>query len=124
MGSATRIRPGYVGGYPPLRGPGAQPADGGSARYPSDLIPPGAAVLWYDAQDINLLGNVGINDADPIGTWKNKGSLGSAADLLQASAPNRPLFRKIAAVGKINNLSALEGDGARFMASSAFTVLA
>lgn len=89
----------------------------------SSVVPPGTPFLWFDGQDINLLGNAGILDADPVGTWKNKGSLGSAGDIVQGTAGTRPIFRKIAAAGKINNLSAVEGDGTRFINGSAFTAL-
>lgn len=101
--------------YPPLRPLGAVPSGGGSARYPDDLAPPGFSGLraWYDAQDINLLGNVGIADLDPIGTWKNKGSLGSAADIVQGVAGQRPKFSLVASAGKISNRSAV-----RFVAAS------
>jgi hypothetical protein len=84
----------------------------GSPHYPAaGAIPPGAPVLWFDAQDINLLGNVGVADNDPIGTWKNKGSFGASGDVVQGTAANRPLFKLVAAAGKLNNLSALRGDG-------------
>jgi hypothetical protein len=90
---------------------------GGSGTLRS--IPPGAPLLWYDAQDINLLSNAGIADGDPIGTWKNKGVLGAIGDEIQATAGARPLFRRVATPGKINNLSAVEGDTARFMTTAA-----
>lgn len=88
--------------------------------------PPGFAGLlaWYDAQNINLLGNAGVNDADPVGTWKNVAATGAAYDLIQANAATKPTFRKIAAAGKINNLSALEStDGLRHMRTAAFTLV-
>lgn len=94
-------------------------------RIPPDgnSIPsPGGLLAWYDAQNINLLNNVGILDADPVGTWKNAAPTGAAYDLLQATAGQRPAFRKIAAAGKINNLSAIESVGAKSLQSSAFTL--
>jgi len=83
----------------------------GSPHYPDVLGPPGAPILWFDAQDINLLGNAGIADNDPVGTWKNKGSLGTAGDLVQATAGFRPKFKKIASAGKLGNLSGVLADG-------------
>lgn len=68
-------------------------------------LPPASPYLWYDAQDINLGGNAGILDTDPIGTWKNKGSAGVAGDLTQAVGANKPLFKKLGLAGKLNNLS-------------------
>lgn len=89
--------------------------------------PPGQGDLlaWYDAQNINLLGNVGVADADPVGTWKNAAASGAAYDQIQVNAGTKPTFRKIAAAGKINNLSAVEStDGLRHMQSAAFTLVA
>lgn len=84
--------------------------------------PPGSPVLWFDGQDVDGLGNsnAALIDGQQIGTWVNKGSLGVGANAIQATAGIRPLFRKIAAAGKLNNLSALEGDGTKQLASAAF----
>lgn len=89
--------------------------------------PPGLAGLlaWYDAQNINLLGNAGVNDADPIGTWKNAAATGATLDIVQATAGKKPTFRKIAAAGKINNLSAVEStDGLRHLTNAGYAVVA
>lgn len=79
----------------------------------------------YDASNINGLNNAGIADGAAIGTWKNVAptvpggvSLGSGADLIQATAGAKPIYR---ATGGPNGTAALEGDGARDMASAAFT---
>jgi len=88
-------------------------------NLPAVGAPPGTASAWLDGQDINLSGNAGINDTDPIGTWKNKGSRGSALDVLQAVGANKPLFAKVASAGKINNLSAVRFNGtSTFMRSA------
>lgn len=52
-----------------------------------------ALVAWYDGFDINLLANAGIADNDPIGTWKNKGTLGASIDVVQATGGSKPLFK-------------------------------
>jgi hypothetical protein len=75
------------------------------------VLPPGTPYLWYDAQDINLGGNAGINDGDPIGTWKNKGSAGVAGDLTQAVGGSRPALKKVGLAGKLNNLSTVQFSG-------------
>lgn len=67
--------------------------------------------LWFSGNDVNLLSNAGIADLDPIGTWKNKGALGAAWDMVQATAGNKPLFKLISAAGKMNNKPALRFDG-------------
>jgi hypothetical protein len=86
------------------------------------LSPPGSPLLWFDGQDVDGLGNANaaLIDGQQIGTWVNKGSLGAAANAVQATAGIRPLFRKIAVPGKIGNLSALEGDGTKQLASALF----
>lgn len=86
---------------------------------PTAPTPPLSPYLWYDAQNINLLANVGINDGDPIGTWKNAGSAGVAGDLVQATALNKPTFKKIASAGKLNNLSSAGFSGAKFVTVAA-----
>lgn len=118
MGSATRTL--YVRGYPPIRSPGSVPAGGGSARYPQASAPPGAPQFWFDAQDINLLGNAGIANLDPIGTWKNKGSLGASGDIVQGVAGQRPKFSLVASAPKINSLSAVRftAAGSTFLTSA------
>jgi hypothetical protein len=74
--------------------------------------PPGTTYLWYDAQDISLSNNnLGINDGDPIGTWKNKGSAGSAGDITQATGGNKPTFKLLGASGKLNNRSTIQFSG-------------
>lgn len=121
-GQTTRIIAGIRGNR--VGGPGT----GQTTRIPVDdaTVPSFAGLLaWYDAQNINLLGNAGINDADPIGTWKNAAATGATYDMVQATAGKRPTFRRVAASGKINNLSAAEStDGLRHMATGAFTLTA
>lgn len=73
--------------------------------------PPGSPAYWFDAQDINLAGNGGVLDSDPIGTWNNKGYFGATADAVQATGANRPLIKLIAQAGKLNGLSAVRFDG-------------
>lgn len=87
--------------------------------------PGGSPVLWFDGSDINLTSNSGMNDGDPIGTWKNKGSGGATYDVTQAVAGSKPLYR----VNKINGKSGVVYDnvddtlkcstGCPFTASSA-----
>lgn len=68
----------------------------GGLNRPGTAFVPGnqaALPLWLDGFDINLLGNSGISNDDPIGTWKNKGASGAALDVTQAVAGNKPLFK-------------------------------
>jgi hypothetical protein len=53
-------------------------------------------VLWYDGQDTDLQNNASLTDGGTITTWKNKGVLGSVADLAQGNASLRPVFRLVA----------------------------
>jgi hypothetical protein len=82
-----------------------------------------APLIYYDGQDTNLKRNWGVTDGGTILTHKNKGSLGTTADATQATSGQRWIFRKIAASGKLKNLSALENDGARRMSTGTFTAL-
>lgn len=56
------------------------------------------AIIWLDASDTSTLytdsaGTVPVVSAgDPIGLWKNKGTLGSAGDAVQAVSANRPVW--------------------------------
>lgn len=90
---------------------GAYPTESGAA-FPS---------LWYDAQDIDLLGNTTMVDAQAVVTWKNKGTLGAAGDLGQGTGALRPVFRLVATSGKLNDKSAVQSDGTQWMVSPAFT---
>lgn len=99
----------YRTGYR-VRRKGAYPG-ANAAHYPLDTgIPPGSPYLWYDAQDINLLGNAGVANNDPVGTWKNKGSAGAVGDVVQAVGAAKPTFKAIATAGKLNNLSGVSFD--------------
>lgn len=82
-----------------------------------------APLIYYDAQDTNLKRNWGVTDGGTILTHKNKGSLGTAADLSQATSGSRWIFRKVAVAGKLKNLSALQNDGVRKMSTSSFTTI-
>lgn len=91
-------------------------------RITVGVTPPGSPSLWFDAQNIDGTMNSSLIDGQAIGTWKNLGSIGSAGDVVQATAGNKPAFRLVAASGKINNKSAAEAiDNVRKMASGAFT---
>lgn len=65
-----------------------------------------ALVFWVDPFDINLLGNAGIANNDPIGTWKNKGTSGASGDWLQAGGAFKPLFQASGINGHPSILSA------------------
>jgi len=89
------------------------------------LVLPGLAFapLWFDAQDINAGAGQPLDGA-AIATWKNKGSIGAGGDCVQATGANRPLFKTVGAVGKLNNLSTVRFDGANdFLVSADFTAL-
>lgn len=77
--------------------------------------PPGAPIVWFDPQDIDLSSNGTLTDGASIATWKNKGSLGSAWDALQATGATQPTFKKVSAAGKINNLSSVISNGSQWM---------
>ncbi|HET6283881.1 MAG TPA: hypothetical protein VFH73_23200, partial [Polyangia bacterium] len=101
---------------------------GGNVPPTTTIIPDtvaGPLLAWHDMQNINLLANVGINDADPIGTIKNAATTGATYDLIQAAAGKRSLFRKVADGTKINGLSAIESvGGGKHYQSNAFTLVA
>lgn len=88
----------------------------------SALALPGSPILWFDAQNIDGLGNsnAALTDGQQVGTWVNLGSLGTSANLTQATGALRPLFRKVATAGKINNLSAVQSDGTQWTMSLSF----
>lgn len=67
--------------------------------------------IWYSANDVNLLGNVGLNDGDAVATWKNKGGLGPAWDLIQSTGAAKPIWKAIASAGLMNNRPCVRGDG-------------
>jgi hypothetical protein len=83
-------------------------------------IAPGSPLIWYDAQNIDGLGNESLTDGQQISTWKNLGSL-SGADLT-ATGTDRPVFQLIKEEGKLNNLavvSTLNVD--RLLSTPSFT---
>lgn len=82
-----------------------------AAHFPADLVAPGAPQYWFDAQDVNLLGNAGLANNAPIATWSNKGSFGATANAVQATGANQPLFKTVAQAGKLQGLSAIRFDG-------------
>ncbi len=102
-----------MGGRPTM---GPMGLIGGGGLLP---VPPGLLNLpaWYDAQDIDLLGNASLTDTQLLNLWKNKGSLGALADLSQVSVPNQPSFKLVAEVGKLNGLSSVLFSGAQDMIS-------
>lgn len=76
----------------------ANPAGSGSAQYgySARWVPPNLAAVpfWLDGFDADLAANVSFPANDtPVGAWKNKGSLGAAADMLQATLASKPLFK-------------------------------
>lgn len=103
----------------------SNPQGGGSAQYGNNAIwvPPNLAALpfWLDSTDINLLGNVGIADNDLIGTWKNKGTLGSSADYLQAVGGSKPTFK---ATAGINGKPSIRWASGKSMAATVSPVAA
>jgi hypothetical protein len=74
----------------------------------SALTPPGSPLIWFDAQNIDGTNNSSLIDGQSIGTWTNLGSLGATGNAVQATAGLKPIFRLVAAAGKINNKSAVE----------------
>lgn len=119
MGSATRIRPGYIGAYPASRSPGTGPASAGSARYPDSggvPLPPGTPLLWYAADNSDGLGNTTRVDATAFSPWKNLGSK-SGADISNIGGL-RPAWAAIGGVGKINNMPAVVGTGTQYLHSA------
>jgi len=95
----------------------ATSTDGG-AWTPLASLPPGAPFMWFDAQNVDGLGNSTMVDGQQVGTWVNLGSAGAGANAIQATAGLRPLFRKIATPGLIGNKSAVQSDGTQFMATA------
>jgi hypothetical protein len=87
------------------------------------ISPPGAPVLFFDAQNTDGTNNSSLVDGQQIATWKNLGSLGAAGNIAQGTAGVRPFYRLVAAAGKINNKSAIESTGTHWMVGSAFTGL-
>ncbi len=69
--------------------------------------PPGTPTLWFDAQNIDGLGNSSLVDGQQIGTWTNLSSLGAAANAVQATGGLRPTFKLLGSSGKINNKSSV-----------------
>ena len=78
----------------------------------TDIVWTRTPELWFSANNINGLANVGLNNNDPLATWKNLGSLGSGWDALQAVAGNKPLFKSTAVSGKMGNKPGVLFDGA------------
>jgi hypothetical protein len=89
----------------------------------SGPVPPGAPVLWYDAQDVNF-GAAQPADGAAVTTWKNKGSAGAGGDATQGVAGARPTFRLVGDVGTINDLSAVSFDGGDLLRSGAVSAMA
>lgn len=87
------------------------------------IMPPGTPSLWFDAGNIDGLNNTSLVDGQGVGTWTNLGSVGAGGNLVQASAPLRPLYRAIATAGKINNRSGVENTGTMQMSTAALTVI-
>lgn len=55
------------------------------------------AVIWLDPSDASTLfvdadGTVPAVDGDPVGLWRNKGTLGATGDAKQAVSANRPVW--------------------------------
>lgn len=97
----------------------ATSTDGGpwTSIAPSSPVPPGNPGLWYDAQDINA-GGAQPGDGAAISAWKNKGTLGAAWDLAQATGAAQPLFQAIATPGQIANRSSVKSTGTQWMATA------
>lgn len=76
----------------------------------------------FDPQNIDGTNNSSLTDGQTIGTYVNLGAYGAAGNLVQATAGSRPFYRLIAASGKLNNLSAVQSDGARIMSTGACTL--
>ncbi len=94
------------------------PLSSNAKTWPSGAtlpVPPGAPVVWYDPQDIDLSANGTLVDGQSLSIWKNKGTLGSAWDLLQATGATQPTFKKIAAAGKMNSLSSVLSTTSQWM---------
>lgn len=70
----------------------------------------------YLASNIDGQNNTTLTDGQTLTTWKNLGSLGSAADL---TAHGSPTFKKIASAGKLNNGSSVVFPGTAYFTSSA-----
>lgn len=85
---------------------------------------PAALFFWLHAQDSNLLRNAGIADGATPLTWKNKGTIAAAGNVTQATSGLRPVYRYLAAAGKIKNRSAFEADGTKQMQTSSLTAVA
>jgi hypothetical protein len=87
------------------------------------VSPPATNLLVrFFAQNLDGLGNSSLIDGQGMGTVVNLGSGGATYNVVQAVGANQPLYRAVAAAGKINNKPALEGDGARGMASGAIAL--
>lgn len=96
--------------------------DGSYSTAVAAPTPPGTPALWYDAQDLKGLGDSNATQVDGTGvaSWSSKGSHAGAA-MVQATGSAQPIFRKVATSGKINNLSAVQGDGTQWIQNLAFT---
>ena len=79
--------------------------------------------MWFDAQNVDGLNNSTMIDGQQVGTWVNLGSAGAGGNAVQATAGLRPLFRLVATAGKINNKSAVQGDGTQFLQSAGITAV-
>lgn len=95
--------------------------DNGVTFGPLGVTFPGTPKLRFSAQNVDGLNNSSMIDGQQVGTWTNIGSLGAAANAIQATAGLRPLFALVASAGKLNNKSAVRGNGARWVRSASIT---
>jgi hypothetical protein len=95
--------------------------DGAPYAPLAGVVPPGTPSLWFDGQNIDGLNNSSLVDGQQLGTWLNLGSLGAGGNLVQATGATKPLFRLVAAAGKINNKSGVENTGTMQMSTLALT---
>jgi hypothetical protein len=92
---------------------------GGSIIAPTN---PWTPFSWYSAQNVNRSGNTGIGDGTNLASWNNLGTIGAAAD--NARQAGNCLFHKVAAIGRMGNLSGVEFDGTGWMTTPLFAARA
>ena len=85
-------------------------SQGGAAWTPASLSPEG----WWRAD----LGHAAA-DTDPIASWANQGTAGSALDLVQASGPLQPLYD--ASHATFNNQPVIDFGAQDYVLASATT---
>ena len=78
---------------------------------PTDITWTRTPDIWYSANDVNLLFNVGVADSDPMATWKNKGTTGATWDITQSTGGNKPLFKLHSDAVKMGGKPAIRFDG-------------